>query len=124
LVRQVAAPCLAGDATCSNEAAKCLHVRWTVSACGTCAACDIGRLTATSVEVQNISVLTSLTSPAVLACSLVLFVDVSSNQINKPNQFSKVTHMSNFLFMKLISFPSAFIALLCSMCSFFNSFSF
>jgi hypothetical protein len=81
---------------------------WTAAAR---AACDVGRLTATTVQVQYISKLTSLTSLVVLA----RFANFSTNQINNRNQFSKLTHMSDF-FMKLISFSSAFIALLCSIC--------
>ena len=70
LVRRVVVCCLTADATRSNEAAKCLHDDGQcllVNRSGTYAACDAGRLTATTVQVQYISKLTPLTSPVVLA---------------------------------------------------------
>lgn len=109
---------MSADATCNNEGAKCLHVGWAVSACEPqWHLCVMWRRPSDryscTVQVQNIDELTSLTSP------VVLLVNVSANQINNWNQFSKLTPMSNF-FMKLISFPSAFIALVFSMFFFFS----
>ena len=78
LVRRVAGCCLTADATCNNEAAKCLHDDGQcllVNRSGTRAACDVVRLTATSVQVQYISKLTSLTSPVGLARFFILFFE-------------------------------------------------